>query len=140
MARKQEFFIADFGRDAGKVFVITEMSSEKAERWAIRALLALSSTGLRLPESSESAALASFASMGFESLSKLDWNTLEPLLNEMFECVKFQPQPNNPQISRPVQQGDDGDIEEIKTRIQLRKAIFNLHLDFLFAAAPQSTQ
>ena len=41
---------ADWGkRDAGKVFLLTEWPAARAEKWAVRALLALNRSGGEIP-------------------------------------------------------------------------------------------
>lgn len=133
MARRTDVVIIEVpGRDKGKIFEITEMSSDKGERWAIRALLAITNTGVKLPEGAVSAGMAGVAALGLDALigalGKLDFNTVEPLLAEMWDCVKFKPSENV--AARPVLQGDCGDIEEISTRIKLRADCFKLHINF----------
>ena len=49
MARKETTFIADTGRDAGKEFLITEMSASQAENWAFRVILAIGNAGIEIP-------------------------------------------------------------------------------------------
>jgi len=132
MARKSvNFKISDDGRDKGKVFVITEMSARKGEEWAIKAILALMSGGVELPDGFEKFGMAGMAQIGIRALSNLRWDDAEPLLSEMWDCVTIMPDPKNPQIIRNV---IDEDIEEVITRINIRKEVFNLHVDFLKAA------
>ena len=53
----------------------------------------------------------------------------------MMACVQIQPNPAKPEVVRGLVSDD---IEEVITRLQLRKAVFDLHVDFSQAAA-QST-
>lgn len=110
------------GRDHGKVFVITEMDSDRAERWAIRALLAMTNAGASVPDSETG--MAGLAVAGMEALGKLSFAAAEPLLNEMWTCVQYQHKPGQPL----VQVTDE--IEEVATRFELRKAVLMLHTDF----------
>jgi hypothetical protein len=112
-------------RDAGKVFEITEMSSDKAERWAMRALLALTNTGVHIPQGIEGAGMAGIAHIGFQMFGLLDFDVVEPLLAEMMTCINIQVGA----VSRPVND-DFGDIEEVATRLKLRRAWFELHTGF----------
>lgn len=112
-------------RDVGKVFEITEMSSDKAERWAMRALLALTNTGVHIPQGIEGAGMAGIAHIGFQMFGLLDFDVVEPLLAEMMTCVNIQVGT----VSRPVND-DFGDIEEVATRLKLRRAWFELHTGF----------
>jgi len=128
MARKVEtIYIEDEGRDKGKCFVITEMSAYQAERWALRAISALIKAGFEIPD--ETAGMAGIAAAGFEAFGKIDFDLAEPLLNEMFDCVKIKPSEKAP--SRNLLEDE---IEEVKTLLTLRMAVFKLHVNFSTAA------
>lgn len=127
------YTVTDEGRDQGKVFVLTEMPASKAESWAMRALLALMNSGVEVPEGFERMGMAGMAEVGLKALSGLKWETAEPLLAEMFECVQFMPDPAKPQIVRAL---FEQDIEEIATRLKLRAEVWKLHTGFLKAVAP----
>lgn len=131
MARKTATITIDaHGRDNGKVFVITEMSAMAAEEWAGRALFAMMNASVDIPDNIANAGLAAVAALGIASLTKISFDAAKPLLDEMFECVKIQPSPN---VVRAL---IDDDIEEVATRVLLRKEIFKLHTDFFSTAAP----
>jgi len=51
----------------------------------------------------------------------------------MFRYVTRVTEPNNPVFARELVEDD---IEEIATRVQLRVAIFKLHVDFSTGVAP----
>jgi hypothetical protein len=127
------FKVTDDGRDKGKVFVLTELPASKAERWAMKVIHALLSTGFQLPDGFENLGMAGIAALGLQGLSYLPWETVEPLLDEMWDCVQIMPDPSKTHIIRSL---IDEDIEEIQTRIKLRKAVLELHTDFLKAVAP----
>ena len=120
----------DAGRDRGKVYVITEMSAAQAEKWAIRALLALGHAGFAFPPDMAAAGMAAMALVGINSLLTVDWKEAEPLLDEMMTCVRIKPS----EAAEPRDLIPD-DIEEVQTRALLRKAVFNLHVDFSSVAA-----
>jgi hypothetical protein len=129
MTRRIETFTADYGRDAGKQFQLTEMPADAAEWWAIRAGRALAIAGVALPEDWENAGMAQIAILGMAAIANLPEITLKALLDEMFLCVRFKPA--NAKI--PPQELIDGDgcqIEEVKTRWQLRQALYYLHTGF----------
>jgi len=131
MARKiAHYEVKEAGRDKGKVFVLTEMSASQAERWALRALLAVGRAGIDIPEGIEKAGFSAIASFGLNLVMKLPMEDAEILLDEMFTCIAVLPDPKRPDLTRPL---IEDDIEEVKTRVQLRKAIFDLHVDFLKA-------
>lgn len=135
MARKTKLLmISEEGRDKGKKFLLTEMPAIKAERWAIRALVALAHAGVDIPDESRGAGMAALAHAGLRALHNLDFAEAAPLLDEMWDCVLVLPDPKNPELSRKLMmngmEGDD--IEEVSTLWYLREQIFKLHTDFFF--------
>jgi hypothetical protein len=132
MARKESTFVADTGRDKGKTFLITEMSASQAESWAFRVILAIGNAGIEIPDNLASQGMAGLMAVGYMNLLKIPFEAAKPLLDEMMGCVQIAPSPN---VKRPL---IEDDIEEVKTRLSLRKAIWDLHMDF-FLDADQST-
>ena len=114
-------------RDSGKTFLIREMSAAQAEDWAMRALLALTAAGAEVPDDIEGAGMAGLAVMGVQALAGLKHADVKPLLDEMFACVQICPDRQNPNVVRPLVEDD---IEEVATRLTLRKAILELHVGF----------
>jgi hypothetical protein len=136
MARKTlNYTVAAEGRDKGKVFVITEMPAAQAEKWAIRVFLAMAKGGTDLPDNITDGGFAALAKVGLELLSQIPFEEAEPLLDEMMGCVSSMPNPATPAVTRALV---DADIEEVATRILLRRQIFQLHVDF-FPVGGQST-
>ena len=134
MARKQlDIVISAEGRDKGKMFQITEMPASKAEKWAIRTMLALGKSGVDIPDDLGAQGMAGIASLGIRALTSLNYDDAEPLLAEMFDCVKCVPDPTRPEVTRAL---IEDDIEEVATRLLLRKDILSLHIDFFTAVAP----
>lgn len=134
MARNTiNYAITDDNRDNGKVFVITEMSAAKAERWATRALLALMGSGAEVPENFENMGMAAMAEVGIRALGSVDIQIVEPLLAEMLECVKFMPDHTKPHVVRDL--FIDSDIEEVSTLVKLRAEVWRLHTGFLKAVS-----
>jgi len=140
MARKTlTVMITAEGRDKGKMFVLTEMSATQAEKWAARALLALGASGVEIPDGIEGQGLAGVAAIGIRAFAGLPWHLAEPLLDEMFRCVSFVPNPSQPNVVRGTAVGAVGpmvedDIEEIATRVRLREEVISLHLGFSISA------
>lgn len=133
MARKaMQYQVQDSGRDQGKVFILREMPASQAEKWAVRAFLAMASNGIELPEGVEHTGFAGIAQVGLSMIGKLPFAEAEPLLDEMMGCVTYMPNPSNPSVSRAL---IEDDIEEVATRLKLRVAVFKLHADFSFAGA-----
>lgn len=122
--------IDDEGRDYGKRFLITEMPAQQAEKWAMRAILALMRGGMELPDGYEFNGMAALIGIALrEVLPNLAWQDAEPLLDEMLACVEVMPDPTNSNIRRAIM----GDVEEVKTLYKLRMAVWDIHTDFLLA-------
>jgi len=124
MARKQASFVAQTGRDQGKEFLITEMSATQAENWAFRVILAIGNAGIEIPDNLAAQGMAGLMAVGYMNLLKIPFDAAKPLLDEMMGCVQIVPSAN---IKRPL---IEDDIEEVKTRLLIRKAIWDLHMDF----------
>lgn len=149
MARKTKIWTVDTpGRDKGKGFLITEMSADKAERWALKALLALANGGAKLPDGVLDAGMAGIASMAgavvlsLRHLQGTRYEDVAELLDEMMECVRFQPPGTTsdglPLPSQMLFEGDNCQIEEVSTRIKLRWEVLQVHVDFSVADALSS--
>ena len=134
MARKETTFIAEAGRDKGKQFLITEMSASQAEAWAIKVILAVGNAGIEIPDDLSSQGMSGLMAVGYMSLLKIPFEAAKPLLDEMMTCVQYAPSPN---VKRPL---IEDDIEEVQTRLALRKAIWNLHMDFFLGESGLTTE
>lgn len=118
-------------RDDGKTFIITEMSADEAESWAMESLLALTNAGAEVPDASHG--MAGLASAGLEALQGLKYDVVKPLMDRMLTCVKFQG-PNKNVPAQPLLKGDLCQVEEVTTLLMLRREIFKLHTDFFIDA------
>lgn len=119
--------IADPGsRDHGRMYLLTEMPATQAEKWATRAFLALTRSGVEIPEDIRAAGMAGIAALGFHMLGGLRFEDVEPLMDEMMGCVQIIP---DPKVSLP-RKLVESDIEEVKTRFKLRVEVFTLHTSF----------
>lgn len=134
MARKEATFIAESGRDKGKQFHITEMSASQAENWAIRVILAVGNAGIEIPEGLASQGMAGLLAIGYMSLLKIPFESAKPLLDDMMTCVQICPMQG---VKRPL---IEDDIEEVTTRLQLRKAVWNLHTDFFLGESESTSE
>lgn len=136
MARKTtQYKVDDEGRDKGKVFLLTEMAASQAERWAMRAFLALARNGVELPDEAMQSGFAGIASYGLTLIGKLPYEDADVLMDEMFTCVQAIPDPARPSVTRALVEDD---IEEIGTRVKIRIEVFKLHADFSKAAEPSN--
>jgi hypothetical protein len=128
--------IQDEGRDKGKVFVLTEKPAIQADKWGIRALLALSKSGVPIPQEFMEMGIIGVLAVGIHRLAGVSFADLEPLLDEMLTCVEIMPTPARPDVIRALLPDD---IEEVKTLQILRMEVFRLHTGFsLPAKAPVS--
>jgi hypothetical protein len=133
MARKQITVTIDTqGRDFGKTFRLTEMPASQAEKWAMRAFLALAKSGVQIPNNIATSGLAGIAALGLEALGGVDFADAESLMDEMFQCIACIPDLSRPTVVRAL---IEDDIEEISTRVKLRKEVFGLHVNFSMPAA-----
>lgn len=138
MRKQATVSIQDEGRDQGKTYLLTEMPASQAERWAIRALMSLAKSGLEIPDNAQEMGMAAIAAMGFTALANIPFEDAGPLLDEMMACVQIIPDPARPQVVRPL---IEDDIEEVRTRLMLRRDVFDLHTGFFSTAARlKSTQ
>jgi hypothetical protein len=115
------------GRDLGKIFKIREMSASAAEGWGTRLILALSRAGVDVPENFFGMGMAGVAVMGLKAMGGLSWEVAKPLLDEMMDCIRIQPNPAQPAVVRDL---IEDDIEEVSTRLLLRDEVIKLHINF----------
>lgn len=134
MARKESTFVADIGRDKGKQFHITEMSASQAESWAFRVILAIGNAGIEIPDNLASQGMTGLMAVGYMNLLKIPFEAAKPLLDEMMGCVQIIPSAN---MKRAL---IEDDIEEVKTRLLLRKAVWDLHMDFFLDASKSTSE
>jgi hypothetical protein len=135
MARKTSTFtVQKEGRDNGKVFVLEELPAAQAERWAMRAFLALAKSGVNIPDDIARRGLAGVAMLGLQVLCGLSFTDAEPLLFEIMRCAQYVPDPTRPAVTLPYPQFE-GQVEEVETLLDLRMEVLKLHIDFFTIAA-----
>lgn len=127
MARRTKILTIsdDKSRDNGRAYLITEMSAEDAEWWAFRVLQAIMGGSANVDLN---APLAELARQGLSALAKCPADQAKPLLDEMMLCVRVK-LPNTSDSREMLA----GDIEEVKTRVLIRKEVLGLHTDFFVA-------
>lgn len=133
MRREMQVIIADEGRDKGRSYFIREMSATQAEEWAARFVLALGRNGVELPDGIKQAGFAGVGRVALTLLLRLPFDECKALMNEMFGCVSRIPDASKPDTTRKLVEDD---IEEVATRIRLRKEVFLLHVGFSSTASP----
>ena len=131
--RKELEIVIEEGRDAGKMFRVTEMPVSKLEKWAARALLALFGADVPpdvagLAKTSSAMALASGLMRG---LSGLEWQKVEPLYDELLDQIAIVPKRERPHdVIRLSPHNLDAHIEDLQTIVRLRLEVVALSLNF----------
>lgn len=126
MRKEATIVVEAEGRDKGKIFRLRELSAEQAESWGLRLMLALSKSGVEVPEGFLEMGMVGVAAMGLKAMGGLPWEVAKPLLDEMMSCIVIQPG-SRPDVVRAL---ISDDIEEVATRIRLREEVLTLHTGF----------
>lgn len=144
MARKKVTVTIDAdNRDKGRSYIINEMPAEVAERFAYRALLALTSSNTQVPPDISSldidmemdqASMAKLAAFGLKAFLSLDYDRIAPLLDQMMQYIQID---MGGGVVRQVMPDCD-DIEETSTLFKIRKAFMELHVGFSMAGLTQT--
>lgn len=133
MARKTiDITVGEPGRDQGKTFRLREMDAMAAEKWALRALLAIARSGVPVPDGLLEMGFAGLLMIGVKSLAGVDFRDLEPLLDETTACIRIVRDPGRAAVESRLMEGD---VEEVKTLLLLRRDLFTLHTGFMLPAA-----
>lgn len=118
-------------RDAGKTFLLTEADAVQAEEWGLRALMAISTSGIVVPQEIADAGLIGFVLIGYQALMGAKFSEVQPLWKEMLTCIKFAPSEG---ILMPWHSTL---VEEVSTLLELRKRLMELHTGFTLAEFAQ---
>lgn len=123
MARKETEIKIEDGRDAGKVFKITEMPAVPMDKWATKALLLLGKAGMNI-------GVLNTMDLNdiLQALSKASYEETESLLDEMLACCSFQKDGVSVIMKGAMV---DSVIEEWTTIFRLRIEAIKLNLGFL---------
>lgn len=136
-----------FGRDSEpkrKVFLITEWAAERAEKWAIRMLLAYNRGGGQMQVTETlGTGMEGIFFIGVQTFLRGQIQAAEiiPILDELLDCVKIIRDESKPDVAtgKPVAHPlMPDDIEEVKTRLWLRSEVMRVHTNFSPAAAVSS--
>lgn len=115
-------------RDNGKRFLIIEMPAYPLEKWGVRALMALATSGITVPQELADAGVLGIALLGYQAFMGAKFEAIEPLMDEMLACVKY-----HPEGSEAVTDIPRGVIEEVSTVHLLRREWLELHTGFTLA-------
>lgn len=115
-------------RDAGKVFVVTEVDAIQAEEWGLRAMMALGTGGIQVPPELVSAGLLGIVLVGYQAFMGAREDAVLPLWREMLPaCVSLQ---HSAEVREPFGRHQ---VEEVSTLLLLRKTVLELHTGFTVA-------
>lgn len=115
-------------RDNGKRFLVQEMPAYPLEKWGVRALMALGTSGISVPQDLADAGVLGIALLGYQVFMGARFEAVEPLMDEMLACVKY-----HPEGSESVTDIPRGLILEVSTIHLLRREWLELHTGFTLA-------
>jgi hypothetical protein len=134
MGRKVETVVAPAfcGRDANKIFVITELPAVQAEKWGWRMFLCVKGTAGFVDDAVARLGMIGVAIRGINTFlaAAVDFSVLEPLLDELFTCVRMIRDPAKLDVItefKPLM-----DLEEPVTVGWLRSEVLRVHTGFSF--------
>ena len=125
------------GRDKGKTFFLTEMPASRLEKWSARVIVAAFSGEVpaAVLEASRVSNAGALVTALNHVLAGLDWKIVEPLYDELLDCVSFVPRPDKPEAKIQLRPDNvDNFIEEVSTLYRLRLEVLELNFAF-FAPA-----
>lgn len=133
MSRKEVLFTATDGRDAGKEFVITEMSAWDADSLAQDIFRAMGESNYtEIPPDVIAMGCAGLATVGLSVLSASSPDVAQTLRDRLISTVEIVITHDGNQQSRKVNGAID--FEEVSTIRQVMDKVFKLNFDFLTIA------
>lgn len=133
MARKEIPFNATDGRDAGKEFVITEMSAWDADSLSQDIFRAMGESNYTsIPADVIAMGCAGLATVGLSVLSASSPDVAQTLRDRLMSTVEIVITHDGKQQSRKVNGAID--FEEVSTIRQVMDKVFKLNFDFLTIA------
>ncbi len=150
MAIKTKEVAITEGSDAGKTFIVSQMSLLAGDSWANRAALAVMRSGVDVSALKGMTVqdgkfvgmldIANVISVILKALGGVDERTAQSLLDELLGVIKVKlPDGTTRAIVLPKEDdaGRIGDITCIKTLWKLRVEAIKVNLDFLMAGVTQ---
>lgn len=125
----------DGSRDAGKLFLISEWPAMRAERWGRHMFLCLKGTSAVIPSNIDGLGMVGVAILTLNAFLRADISpeALDPLMDQMMECVKIIRDPRVPDLASPIV--SDTDILDVRTLMWLRSEVLRIHTGFSSAEA-----
>lgn len=132
MPRKTTIVTIKEGRDADKVFRITEWPCLQTEHWIMRAWFGLGKAGVELPPELLSVGAVPIAYWIASHIHLMPSRLGIRLADEMMQCVTRV----EDKLERSLVESD---IEDVSTRLLLKKEVLKLTFGFFgFAVSPRS--
>lgn len=131
MRKEKIVTLNDRGRELS--FKIREMPATRLESWIVRAGLLLASTGVldskSITDASDAIQAAGkvIAEGGLAALGNVDYDKVQPLLDELLGCCEHMVDGIGHKVTPDTV---DGIIEDVKTLFALRKEVITLCFDF----------
>lgn len=136
MRHKKTVVIEDEGRDRGKEFLITELSSYEAEQWVWQLIPVLAAAGVEIDEDTLKGGFSRIMAVGAANILRMPYGFVKSLLDQMLPCIKYCHYDDGGKAIPPtaILLNASCQIEELSTWFTLRKAVLDLHIDPLKAA------
>ncbi len=117
------------GDDAGKAFRIVEMPAAKFEKWQWRAALVVKGSNGTIPLDIARLGPVGLWVCGVNAVlgADIEFEKLEPLLDDLMTCVTAVRDPSKPEIALPL---TPFDIAHARTITWLRAEVLSLHVGF----------
>lgn len=128
MRKTKEITLQENGENL--IFIIEQMPATKMQLWLLKALSLL--CGTELASMDFSLLQKEFKTKGFALLQGLDIAKAEPLINELYSCVRRKVDNALIQVS---EQNIDSIITDVRTLFALQKEILTHNFDF-FTESP----
>ncbi|OBX10414.1 hypothetical protein QV09_05540 [Gallibacterium salpingitidis] len=122
---KTKEIVIEKGRDAGTKFIITEMPIAKADKWAMKVLLALAGSGIDVPNPQDG--MLAIVRVALSAFKNIPEEKFIPLADELLDCVEIVPKGGQPRKLNL----EFNDVQDISTLYRLRQEVLMLHIDFL---------
>lgn len=117
------------GRDDGKIFTIKELPAYDLEWWYVRAVMALGTSGIAVPQDIADAGAVGLAILGYQVFLGAKPEAIAPLRDEMMRCVWYTPSPE----AQPMPWSPSL-VFDVSTLRTLREKWMELHTGFTLAA------
>lgn len=130
MRKQKEIILQENGQNL--TFIIEQMPATKMQLWLLKALSLL--CGTELASMDFSLLQKEFKTKGFALLQGLDIAKAEPLINELYSCVRRKVDNSLVQMSAD---NIDSVIADVRTLFTLQKEILTHNFDF-FSESPST--